>query len=52
MAKVPISATIDKDTVETVEKIALEDKGRSFSATVNILLDEAIEARKKKSKIN
>jgi hypothetical protein len=47
MAKVPISATIDKDTNETVKKLAISDR-RSNSEMINILLDEAIEARKKK----
>lgn len=48
MAKVPISATIEETTERTVLDIAKNDNNRSFSAMLNILLCEAIEARKKK----
>lgn len=47
MAKVPISATIESTTNQNVLDIAEKDNKRSFSAMLNILLCEAIAARKK-----
>lgn len=47
MAKVPISATIESTTNDDVLEIAEKDNKRSFSAMLNILLCEAIAARKK-----
>ena len=49
MAKVPICATIEPETNNKVLEIAKNDNNRSFSAMLNILLCEAIDARKKKS---
>lgn len=39
-----ISATIEMDTVEAIQRLATEDK-RSFSEMVAILLDEAVKQR-------
>ena len=50
MAKVPISATIEDETERIVLDLAKKDNNRSFSAMLNILLCEAIEARKKQKK--
>ena len=47
MAKEIISASIEASTIQDVLKIAQKDNKRSFSAMVDILLAEAVAARKK-----
>ena len=47
MAKEIISASIETTTIQDVLKIAEKDNKRSFSAMVDILLTEAVAARKK-----
>ena len=51
MAKEIISATIETTTADDVRKIAENDNKRSFSAMVDILLSEAISARKKSESV-
>lgn len=50
MATKKTTNTIDENTLREVARIKREDKRPSFSNTVQLLLDEAIEARKKKKK--
>ncbi len=50
MAKQIISASIETTTIQAVLKIAEKDNKRSFSAMIDILLAEAIAARKTKTK--
>lgn len=47
MAKENVSASIETTTIQDVLKIAEKDNKRSFSAMVDILLSEAVAARKK-----
>jgi len=51
MAKEIISASIETTTMQDVLKIAEKDNKRSFSAMVDILLSEAIFARKKSESV-
>jgi hypothetical protein len=50
MATKKTTNTIEVDTLNEIAKIQKEDKRPSFSNTMQILLQEAIEARKKKKK--
>ncbi len=50
MAKEILSATVETTTMDEVRRLQIDDKRPSVSNVIQILLDEAIEARKKKKK--